>query len=280
MIEALIAIYQNASVCAKYALTELAVEGNSNDPLLSGYKNGHLWRAASLCPFVTHLEIDISLGVTDSDLLGLVVVEGLSHLKLVDNCSYEESNEDCCITFDFGLAPLLKARGSSLKSLELARFRPSVRVRLGIITECCRNLTRLVLDTIYLTRIPTKSKTEWNQLELLKLVDANGCYLPHHIEELLQLSPHTLKKLMFHYSDYVDDELLHQVFQFNSFNNLEELVFEFCSSVTKDGIDLFLTGENSLNCLSVYDCELVSEEDIENWVDKAEKNNWDFRFEE
>ncbi len=196
----------------------------------------------------------------------------------------------CNITFDGGLAPLLQARGNSLNSLELEYLPESVAVCLGTVAECCRNLKLLVFSHICLAPVRleevewtnsrpskrTKSNFVLNFLEELKLVDHRDCrYRSHHLKELLFLTPPTLKKLTFVNCDSLDDDTLREVFHSRSFKNLETLDVSCCKLITKDGINLYLDGENSLNYLRVWNCNLVSREDIENWKDQAEKNNWD-----
>ncbi len=128
VIEALRATHQNESlICAKYALRQLVFELFS--PALYFYQNGDFRLAASRCPLVTHLELEINVGITDSDLLDIVLLENLRYLKL----SYCDTTDlldypICYITFDGGLAPLLQARGHSLKSLELKNIPESVPV--------------------------------------------------------------------------------------------------------------------------------------------------------
>ncbi len=98
--------------------------------------------AASLCPFVTSVHIDCTVGINDYDVLGLIGLKHFNRLTILASRSARESS----ITFDGGLVPFLKVAGSSMKYLALHDFRfLHQSVRFTSLVEYCPNLEDLSL---------------------------------------------------------------------------------------------------------------------------------------
>ncbi len=272
------------NICPKYALVELRLLKDNDSPLASGA----LCMTASLCPFVTHVELNSLARVTDSELLGLKALESLSKLTFCCNI-----DDQCRITFDGGLAPLLLSRGNSLKTLELEAL--PIPVRLGIIVKCCPNLKFLALNCEYSTSTwqeeteadntftkQTETDMVLNQLEELRVSRIGRLFRAPEppMKELLLVLTTTLETLAFGNCDSITDNFLRQFYQLDSLKGLKQLEFLKCNKVTKVGIDLFLKDESSLEKLGVYECDSVSEEDILDWQERAKNLNWDLEVED
>jgi hypothetical protein len=115
-----------------FALIDLHCDNESfNTP----YRSGSLGLAASLCSSVIKVRIVTQEGLSDIDLLDLLSLENLRKLSI-------EGGEECKITFDGGVAPILEGLGISLTSQTLAEL-PCVNIR--AITKYCPNLRFLFL---------------------------------------------------------------------------------------------------------------------------------------
>lgn len=276
---------KNAVRCPKYVFRTLRLNNKESPLPLCGLRV-----AASLCPFVTKIEIFMLAGIVDRALVGLSALESLSDLTLsmYYGC-YNWDNSGCRITFDGGLVSLLKARGNSLTKLKLDGL--PITVRLGIIVTCCPNLKCLDLNCEYSTLTSWQEEIEagnryskdaagiaLNQLETLKVSricrrSVAGRDPP--IKELLLLSTATLETLAFGKCHSITDNFLREIYQLNLLKGLEQLEFLECDSVTKVGIDWFMNEENVLERLGVYRCKLVSKENILDWQERAKNLNWD-----
>ncbi len=268
--EALVDMHKNDAILPKYGLIKLKIR--------------------SLCPSLNRLSINEPEGVTDSNLLGLSALESLSELKLSDEL-FSDLNQ-YPITFNGGLAPLLKARGSSLTVLKLDL---PIAINLETIMGYCPNLERLSLsscryslytglDESGMTSRPSKlKKTDfvWEHLKKLKLSDDSDldeeCAIPREVLLFVLSRSPSLKHLEISDCDSLDDDLLQQVFLYHQFISLECLSFSRCNNVTKDGINLFVDELNLLKELSLDNCKLVLKANIIDWRKKAKTNGWDFR---
>ncbi len=248
--------------------------------------NGCLRLAGSLCPFVTHVNIRNLAGVTDSELLGLRVLERLTDLQ-ISNIVRNVPNA-CLITYDGGLAPLLKAVGASLKTLTLVYL--PIFICLSSVIEYCPNLNCLNLccrystsdngseEEVYRPAIKrAKTVFVWNDLKQLRISNIiyHNRFHEAPLEELLLSSSPDLEELVFFSCDNLSDDVLRHVFQFRSFNSLERLEFWNCDYVSKVGIDFFMNGENNLKKLGIMNCQSVSVEAIVHWKAQAKMRNWD-----
>lgn len=284
--EALADIHQNlnGSTCPKYSLRKLLLLPSESSTTFVPFHSRDLGLAASLCPFVTHLDLHIPNCVTDSDLQGLMSLDKICELKLsVYGCI-----GNSLITFDDGVAPILKAKGSSLETIEFHSMLISVRLR--SIVEYCPNLTRLKLQCSYsasasleeeedepASRRNKRRKTDfvWENLKELEL-NASGCFfIPLESLLLVLTSSPALKQLSISNCKTLDDYAFERVFECHSFCSLEELKFLNCHKFTKHGIDLFMNEQNALKTLEFSFCGSVRKTDVLKWRRKAEANDWD-----
>ena len=109
------ALDQNLSDIPKFSLSSIKISSFK----LNWYSN--LWSAVLLCPSITEIILDSCdlEKLTDKDLLGLLPLEKLEKLTI---CGYYVNVKHVNLTFDGGLAPFLKAKGSLLKHLALSIF--------------------------------------------------------------------------------------------------------------------------------------------------------------
>ncbi len=292
VIQALVDMHENDEVLPKYSLIKLKIE---NPEFQSNPIEGKcaLRLVASLCPSLICLIISNPRGITDFNLLGLSGLERLSEFKL--SGLQEDFPETGVISFDGGLAPLLKTRGSSLTKLRFD-YCLSIAINLGILIECCPNLEHLTLNFCRYSSLtrqdkiglmasrPSKlKKTDfmWEHLEKLKLwayyqEDDPHSDIPREVLLFMLSRSPNLKHLHLRDCQTLDDDLLRQVFLSHQFKTVEFVVFDSCDSITKAGIDLFMDESNSLKLLSCDGCKSVSNDDVVDWREKAKTNNWDF----
>ncbi len=267
----------------EYSLTDLNVFcyfSLPNPKLFVPYKTGDLPLAASLCPFVTSVNIDCAVGINDSDILGLM---GLKHLNKLTIVASRPTRE---ITFDGGLVPILKVAGRSLKFLALRHFRLfDQSVRLAFLVEHCPNLEDLSLvnckyslstgveegkvsDEVMSGRANKRMKTDfaWKHLKKLSLegvVGYEGFVVDIPTEALLlalSLSP-ALEELTISRCLTFDDDFVHLVFECHSFASLKSLHLYFCHAITIRGIRLFRNIGMDWNHLSICHCNSVKIDD-------------------
>ena len=112
------------------------------------YINGSLGLVASLCPFVTFLNIDLETDMTDRDLLELLSLslENVNRLEIHDFCA--PSLRDHEVTFEDGVVPLLKKFGSSLERLVLSNLKGVTAVNIPMIIDFCPKLKSLDINDI------------------------------------------------------------------------------------------------------------------------------------
>ena len=238
------------------------------------YESGSLRLAANICPNVNEVQIKLQLGVTDIELKGLLELKTLREL----NISGDFSQENCQITFDGGLLPLLKAFGSFLQQLTLYKLDICLNIR--YIAAYCPNLEDLTLDDN--SRYSLEDGSLYKEAKLKKLkklvvscnVEAN---FSSKMLALLLSSPE-LKSLAFFHCDVLTDAVLEKSSLFHEFRNLERLHLYSCNFVTKKGIDIILNEVNPLRKLFVRECDLISIRKCERWKNKARKENLDIEI--
>lgn len=261
----------------KYSLIDLHC---TNEFLCSPYTSGSLALAVSLCSSVMKVRIVTQEGLTDIDLLGLLALESLRELSI-------GGGEECQITFDGGVAPVLEALGSSLTSLTLAEL-PCVNIR--SVTEFCPNLRFLflVMNHTYTTTWPEEERKPFSpksvkmepilkKLESLHLVCVAHLWstsvIPSESLPSLLSSP-TLMHLYVKDCLTLTDEVLQKAATHHHFQNLEHLELEQCNSVTKQGIDLLMNESNPLKVIKLWECRSLTRKNVDDWKKKAAKKKW------
>ncbi len=220
------------------------------------YVSGSLKLTASLCrSTIVKLEIDLVAGLTDTDLLGLLVLKELKELKL-QGCSDGNWVRLSQISFDGGVAPVLKSLGNSLNTLILTSF--DVCINLLIIAEYCSELRSLFLTNNECYTLPedfhlAETCSHFKKLEIMHL-ERNSFFLmafeafrDFEHEDLMStdmlfllLSSPFLKNVSIESYTCLTDNLLYDVAKIHGFQNLETLSLRYCSSVTKEAIDILI----------------------------------------
>jgi hypothetical protein len=263
----------------KFALSVLRLEDRQP------YSSGYLGLAISLCSTITSMHIEETAGFTDTDLLTLMALEQLQNLYIHADPNLGKNQEK--ITFDGGLLPLLKVKGSSLKKLQLF-FLSNVDVYR--IAEFCPNLGDLRLEDILSYTCPDEvnvsftSKRSRKDFTLKSLTNLYIWVLQHekstnHPQReilLFLLSSPFLSKIEILSCDTLTDNVLLAATKIHQFENVTEIVLQKCYFVSKRGIDVFMQGGNSLKFIYLYNCKKVNQENINFWENQAQKKNWDF----
>jgi hypothetical protein len=104
------------------------------------YTSGQLGSVVRYCPSLVDIYIEIKTGLTDTDLFCLKSLKNLHSLKFIRHQSGSNRKE---ITFDKGLAPVLKVIGNSLKVLYLVYFE---FIDIWTVVKFCPNLMSLTFD--------------------------------------------------------------------------------------------------------------------------------------
>ncbi|XP_046642665.1 uncharacterized protein LOC124327709 [Daphnia pulicaria] len=102
------------------------------------YRKGNFGLVVGCCPGLLDLTIVVKKGLTDSELFCLT---NLKILRMLNITGLKRSRGDA-ITFDMGIAPVLKVVGNSLKVLHLPHF----EVDIWTIVKYCPNLNSLIFQ--------------------------------------------------------------------------------------------------------------------------------------
>ena len=261
--ETLAELHQNnEQPLPRYSLVNLRL-----GPVMPGYRNGSLKLVASICPLVTEvclLLIEKPDRITDEELLGLLELETLHELSI-----FSFLNSDILITFDGGLVPIFQAHGFFLQTLSIS----SVEVDLGLLMELCPNLRILGIDGGF-RRNDHSDKKGFKQLEILTISISSNHDFPVPPEYFLGLLPASLTFLSITFCRTLTDDILQQVFEIHSFPNLRDLHFSLCNFVSKKSIDLFMNETNALEKIKLFDCNVSTQENVDEWRKMAKRNNW------
>ena len=285
LIQALADLQHNQEPLPKYGLISLKLTDIIPSP---PYRHGSFELAASICPFVSNLELYINtisdlVTITDEELLGLFALKNLQ--KFTFHGIFFNGNESL-ITFNGGIVPLLKANGMSLHYLKIYTTLFSVDVALLI--ELCPNLLNLELYCRYVSTSqdeppnPNRTKTDSFVLNRLETLEINGCHgSPIPSDNLVRLlcAVPTLASLVFEFCTSLTDDVIQKVFECHSFPCLRKLELKCCNFVTNKGIDLFMTEENALETIRIIHCPLVAQGRANQWKNKAKNNNWNCSIE-
>ncbi len=192
-----------------------------------------------------------------------------------------------------GVIPLLQVRGPTLERLCLSMKVTSEEVYL--IIECCPNIRCLLLvieSTDLETPEPVVDDGVHSSLcspkELIPLRMLEDFYLnPNHTFSpvpifaiprkllLLLLSSPALTVISIEKCSTLDDQIIKEAFNRNSFKYMTKLRLHGCSNVSQKGIDFFLNEANPLSEISVQDCENV---DFNRLKMMAEEKHWNIRW--
>ena len=247
------------------------------------YKSGDLKLAGYMCfSTITKVDIELQQTITDTELLGLLALQKLCDLKVSGRACVKS------ITFDGGVAPLMKKFGTSLNSLSFSY----IHIDLGVIIEHCPNVSLLDLfNCTFKTVIENEqpnvddplSNTSPPILENLTslCVSCNkketlSCIPSVNLASLLS-SP-VLVKLYILQCDSLTDEHLLDAANLHCFHNLEKLDLVGCDNVSKKGIDVFMNSNNPLKEIHLERCNLLTQHDRDEWELVAKEKNWHLKL--
>ena len=264
-----------------YSFTQLELRQNSF------FSFNSLRLGVSLCPFLNKIKIKVVNGLMDSDILSLLSLKNL--YKLIIN-GFDEKDQNGGITFIGGIIPLLKCFGCSLAKLNLSHLHD---VNILLIAQLCPNLRSLKLkeNWSYLTADRTEEyKYRSNQtnkpilqsLEELILICDFSAYVPFipipPDNIVILLSSPSLTYVSIVGCGNLTDEVLQEAAKIHNFEKLVNLEIFYCKSVTKKGIDIFLTNRNPLKKIELLSCRRLTKEDVRCWKRKKKEENWDLNI--
>jgi hypothetical protein len=237
------------------------------------YRKGNLGLVVGCCPGLLDLTIVVKKGLKDSDLFCLTNLKNLRVLRIMG----VKSSTGDEITFDMGIAPVLKVIGNSLKVLDLAYLEV---VDIWTIVKFCPNLNSLVFQR-QSQSLSSLSENEVIQLrkekgrvifEDLKILEC-GFNLSNDILFGLLSCP-LLEEVEISDCDALTDNFLQEAMTNGIFKNLEVLSFTACNLVTKQGLDALLINENRLEEIIFSFCNKVTLRNVYDWCEIAHCNNW------
>ena len=241
------------------------------------YESGCLRLAASMCPSVNVVDIALPTGMTDIELQGLLELNSVSELIIAGHFLGASDQ----ITFDGGILPLLNAFGTrstvSLVDLQLVNLNICVNIR-AIATYCpyLESLT-IIKNTSY-SMASSEEGSLYKEATLKKLKEfLVSCKDSSDFSSemfALVFSSSELKSLEVRGCDVLTDDVLEEAARLHQFQNLEVLCLDCCDCVTKKGIDILMNERNVLRSLWLDDCDMIRQQDVEEWNSKARKENW------
>jgi hypothetical protein len=243
------------------------------------YRKGNFGLVVGCCPGLLDLTIVVKKGLKDSDLFCLTNLKNLRVLRIMG----VKSSTGDEITFDMGIAPVLKVIGNSLIVLDLAYLEV---VDIWTIVKFCPNLNSLVFQR-QSQSLSSLSETEVIQLrkekgrvifEDLKILEC-GFNLSNDILFALLSCP-LLEEVEISDCDALTDNFLQEAMTNGIFKNLEVLSLTACNLVTKQGLDALLINDgNPLAEIIFSYCEKVTKDNVYDWYKIAHLYNWELILE-
>jgi hypothetical protein len=237
------------------------------------YISNSICFALSLCHSVNHVLIHVTKGLKDSDLLCLMSLKVLRKLKIFKSNFWVPNDTE--ITFDGGVAPLLKVFGRSLETLALECFD---LIRISAIIDFCPNLNFLcirdVTGSLENERHLFQSEKKPPVFKELKQL---FCILDVPVDILLfLLSSPSLEHIGISCCDVLTDEILLETIKCqHRLNNLKKFELDKCDSVTKLGIDALLRSDfNPLEVIDIYRCKNIVDQNYADWKSLIGNKNW------
>ena len=260
----------------QYSLTSFeCCPYDSYCPNFSLYKIGSLELSASMCSSVTKVTIQVQIGITDVEVLGLLHLKNLRELSINGVFRHTE------ITFEGGLAPLLVAFGKSLTLLKLECV--DMEIDVGVIIENCPEISTLHLSDCshveqseFLRSQKILSKLKFLTISCNPDRPESNNFHSYYLTSLLS-SPE-LCKINIEWVDHFTDQVLLDAGNRNQFYKLEKVQLTYCDNITKRGIDVFFTDQNTLKELEFDDCKLVTNYDGKVWGMLIMEKNWELKL--
>ncbi|XP_046458339.1 uncharacterized protein LOC124205068 [Daphnia pulex] len=241
------------------------------------YISNGLHLALSICHSVSVVLIHVTKGLKDSDLLCLMSLKVLRQLKICKSNLWVPNDTE--ITFDGGVAPLLKVFGRSLEILTLECFD---LIRISTIIDFCPNLNFLCIRDVTgsLENERHLFQTE-NKPPIFKELKKLFCILDVPVDILLfLLSSPSLERIGISCCDVLTDEILLETVKCqHRFNNLKKFELDKCDSVTKRGIDALLRSDfNPLEVIDIYRCKNIVDKNYSDWNSLIANKNWNCKI--
>ena len=250
-------------------------------------QRGDIELVAAACLSVNKVHIDsdaiVKNGQTDVTVLELLKLQKLCEFRIEGD--WMDEVNDCELTFNGGVLPLLKHFSSSLTSLSIECL-SNIVVNIRAIVENCPKLQTLKISDckisppIRLEDEPNPSKRMKTNFvfENLTTLELIGCDdLTSGDLDLLLASP-ALKELKLWRINFPFDDCLQKAANLHNFRNLKYLHFSFVVHVTKAGIDLLMIDDCPLKAIELFHCQLLNVADIEEWKGVALEKNWNVVF--
>jgi hypothetical protein len=242
------------------------------------YTSGQLGSVVRYCPSLFEIIIEVKVGFTDTDLFCLTSLKNLQILKLLNHRRNSYGEE---ITFDKGLAPVLKVIGGSLKVLNLSYFE---FVDIWTIVKFCPNLMALAFEnqcqslSVLSEKEIIQLRNEKGQVVFkdLKLLGC-GCNLSNDILFDLLSCP-LLENVDLVFCDALTDDFLQKVMANGFLKNLKLLRLQSCHLVTKQGLDELAIKDNILKKIRIYFCEKLTGDNVFEWHKIACDKNWELNI--
>ena len=254
------------------------------------YTSGSLGLVASLCPSVTVVKVEFIIGLTDSDLLGLLSLENVKELEIHGN------DVNTTVTFEGGVVPLLKGFGSSLKKLVLCCLKA---VNIRAIIDFCPKLQSLwlALKESYSTTVSAKEDAEpyhhskrcrmEQKPSVLKNLEKLRVFYPLESEDpsgeakissedlLSLLSSPSLMDIEIFDCDNLTNYIFERASEIHQFLSLEKLTVYRCQSLTRRGINVVMNNKTPLKRIVIRDCDNITDDDIDLFISYADSENWE-----
>lgn len=234
---------------SKYALSKLKIYNNDCQTT-----RNCLWKAVSLCPLVTALNIGFTIG------------------NFLRNEMYTDGYIDS----------ILYVIGNSLEELSLKLFQNS---KIRTIIDCCPNLRilKLCFSNSALTEEPLEFSDIKERKTLKKLEELAIYFDGISSENLITLmSSSSLKSLKVDNCDTFTDDIIQKTSNLHLFSNLEHLDVWMCDFVTEEGINVLLQESNPLKRIRIYSeiGKSLTKEKVEDWKLEFALKNWqlDIKF--
>jgi hypothetical protein len=240
------------------------------------YRKGNFGLVIGCCPWVLELFIVVKKGLTDSDLFCLTNLKNLRYLGI----TWHKRSRGDEITFDMGIAPVLKVIGISLTVFHLPHF----EVDIWIIVKYCPNLISLIFDRQCLSAL--------SENEVIQLRNEKGRVIFEDLHLLFcgfnlsndilfdLLSCPSLQDVAISDCNALTDDFLQEAMKIGIFKNLQVLSLIRCNLVTKQGLDALLINDgNPIAKVSFWCCEKVTLHNVYDWYTIARRNNWELILE-
>ena len=200
-------------------------------------------------------------------------MKNLQKLKIYSDKNSDEAE----ITFNKGLAPVLKVIGSSLKVLDLSYFE---FVDIWTIAKFCPNLIFLNFKRECL------SLSVLSENEIIQLRNEKGRVIFKELKVLVcgfnltkdilfdLLSCPSLENVYIGFCNALTDDFLEDAISRNIFNNLKILRFASCNFVTKQGLDGLVKSDNNIEQMGFFFCDKITRAHFDEWLKFARHKNW------